>query len=170
MLNYNLVNEMNEKNHNRLVPHWTETLEEAYGKTGALGREGELWLINEIRSWGWDVMDFEDNKGRQLKGHDIAIRKPTWFKSYTVDVKNNLRNDGSFVVDTTLKGWLRNENKTSDRIWHVNTKTGWMAWYDRKEMIKYLTRSRLLSQVEVVIKVSDKLSFITRARSKNYGK
>ena len=39
----------------RLVKHWTATTEEAFGKNGKKGREGELFVKKAIESWGWSL-------------------------------------------------------------------------------------------------------------------
>lgn len=155
---------MNTLPKGRLVPHWTSTTEEAFGERGRSGREGELWLINVINSWGWDVIDYEQDRSRQMRGHDIAIRNPDWKNFYTVDVKNNMRDDGSFMVETGKDGWLRNTRHTNDRVWHVNTRTGWMAWYDRKEMINYVRQLGVLSDGLYLVTATEGRRFITRRR------
>ncbi len=119
----------------RLTPEWTQTLEEAFGSSGAWGRKGELWLLAVVKQWGYDTIDYENDIKCQLRGHDIAIRKSSWKRFYTIDVKNNIRKDKCFYVDTSVKGWLLNPKRDSDRIWHVNPVDGLMAWYDRKDMI-----------------------------------
>ena len=147
---------------NRLVNHWTETTEEAFGARGKSGREGELWLAEVIKGWGWDVIDYEGDRSRQIRGHDIAIRKPEWKNFYTVDVKSNMRDDGSFYVETGKDGWLRNPKHTNHRVWHVNTRTGWMAWYDRKDMIDFLRQQGVLSDGLYLMTPAEGKRFITR--------
>lgn len=126
----------------RLTSEWTETLEEAYGEQGAYGREGELFVMRAISSWsGYSVIDLEDNKEKQVRGHDFLIGKSTWKGKYSVDCKNNIKTDNSFDIDTSENGWLFNPKKDSDRIWHCNSRTGYMAWYGREDMqnaIKFL--------------------------------
>jgi len=127
----------------RLTPLWTENIEDAYGDTGAKGRQGELFVIKVIVSWGWEVVYYNQHKTYQLQGKDIAFRKPGWSRFYTADVKNNMWENGSFMVDTTRHGWLFDDDKISDRIWHVNTDTGRMAWYDRQYMQQYIRHYQL---------------------------
>lgn len=124
---------------------WTETTEEAFGKTPEveLGRKGELLVFNEVLSWGngWEALDHEQDQKLQVQGIDLSIKKPTWKRFYTVDVKTGksyLNEYGNIVIDLKPDGWLLNPQKTSDRIWHVNVDTGWMAWYDRNDMKKYI--------------------------------
>lgn len=148
----------------RLVPHWTATTEEAFGDNGRNGRNGEKWLIKVIKGWGWEVIDYENDRSRQLRGHDIAIRKPGWKNFYTVDVKSNMRENGSFFVETSKEGWLRNPRHTNDRVWHINPSTGWMAWYDRKEMIDYVRQLGVLSDRLYLVTPTEGRRFITRRR------
>lgn len=148
----------------RLTNKWTSTLEEAYGENGKRGREGELFVKEAILSWGWEVKDNEEDYKQQVSGQDLLIRKPTWQNFYSIDVKNNLTKFGSFAVDTNENGWLFKPIKTSHRIWHVNTETGWMAWYGREEMQVYIKENKLYNTGLVNIAVKDKLPFISRSR------
>ena len=74
----------------RLVKHWTATAEEAFGKSGKKGREGELFVKKAIESWGWSVTDNEEDYQSQVAGQDLWIQKPSWSNAYSIDVKNNL--------------------------------------------------------------------------------
>lgn len=125
----------------RLVQHWTPTLEEAYGPSGRKGREGELLLLEALAAAGFLTIDHESDFKLQKAGIDISVKKPSWARYYTVDVKtgNSYIDDyGTLKIDMCREGWLYNSTKTSDRIWHVNLNTGWSAFYDRKEMILYI--------------------------------
>ena len=125
---------MNEHISKRLTSRWTTTAEEAYGNTGKQGRSGELWLAAFLRNKNYNVEDCESSKENQLKGVDLTISGNSLFRSYTIDVKTNLQNDGTFFIETNERGWLFNPNKTSDCIWHVNPDTKNMIWYSRKKM------------------------------------
>jgi hypothetical protein len=148
----------------RLTNKWTPDLESAYGESGKKGREGELFVKEAILSWGWEVQDNESDYAQQVSGQDLLIRKPTWANFYSIDVKNNLTKFGSFAVDTNENGWLFKPTKTSHRIWHVNTETGWMAWYGRDEMKVYIKENNLYNTGLVTIAAKDKLPFISRSR------
>lgn len=148
----------------RLTPKWTDTLEEAFGASGARGREGELFLKKVIEGWGWEVIDNEEDKELQISGKDLMIKNPKWASFYSVDVKNNLDDRGSFYVDLSEKGWLFNPKKTSDRIWHVNPQTGWMCWYGRKEMQEYMKKEHGIKEELIKVTVYDKIPFITRRK------
>ena len=159
MLNYNSISEVNK----RLTELWTDSLEEAYGESGAKGREGELFVLEAVRSWGWEVKDNESDFNQQVAGQDIWIKKPTWKNFYSIDVKANLDKYGSFYVYPDQ--WL-NPKKKNHRFWHVNVETGWMAWYDRVQMQTYL--KTLTSNERIRIGIRDNIPVdITRAR---YGK
>jgi hypothetical protein len=117
----------------RLTTRWTTTAEEAFGETGRKGREGELALISTLRSWGWEVWDYEDDRDMQCRGIDVGFQNPKWARSYTGDVKANLRDDGTIPV---YNDWLFKTK--ADRIFHVNVKTGWIAYYGVSDMIIYI--------------------------------
>ena len=119
----------------RLVKHWTPTTEEAFGVRGRKGREGELFVKKAIQSWGWLVTDNESDIESQVTGCDLWIQKPTWSKAYSVDVKANLDRFGSFWIYPDE--WM-DSKKQNDRFWHVNVKTGWMAWYSRQDVQRYI--------------------------------
>ncbi|NBX49935.1 hypothetical protein EBT25_08330 [bacterium] len=149
----------------RLTSQWTETLGEAFGERGERGREAELWLFNVLaKFWKWEVIDHEGDINRQKKGHDLSIRAPHWKHFYTVDVKGNMRDDGSFFVETGKDGWLRKQGKTNDRVWHVNVRTGWMAWYDPKDMINYLRQTGRMEEGLLLINPTDCKRFISRRK------
>ena len=120
-----------------------------------------MFVAEAIRSWGWSVKDHENDHGMQISGVDLSIKKPTWHSYYTVDVKGNMRDDMSFYIETTPKGWLFNPKKNSNRVWHVNVHTGWMAWYDREKMKAYVTSLKLGSKEFTWVSKADQLSFVT---------
>lgn len=140
------------------------SLVEKFGSRGEKGLRAEEFVRETIRSWGWDVIDHNDDMNMQRKGCDLSIRKPTWYNFYTVDVKGNMNSDGSFFVETGKDGWLRNPVKCSHRIWHCNVDTGWMAWYSREDMFKYIKKIGRLSDGLVLIKPYEGKKFITRSR------
>lgn len=146
----------------RSTEEWTKTTEEAYGKTGAKGTIGERFVAEVLASWGWDVELHEEDFAKQVSGIDITFRNPKWARPYTADIKANLDEYGSFYVDTSSNGWLFKSGKTSDRIWHCNPETGWMAWYGRSEMQVYI--QLLGKQNTGLYKIAnrDKIAFIRR--------
>lgn len=151
---------------NRLTTKWTDNSEGAFGASGRKGDQGEDFLMSVFKSWGWSATCHRgiQSKSQQVRGVDITFKKPTWHNSYSCDVKANLQDNGMFYVETDSGGWLFNPNKTSDRIWHVNPKTGWMAWYDRKEMQNYVKKQNRCNTELLGISVQNKIPFITRRR------
>lgn len=148
----------------RLTKEWTNTLAEAYGEKGQKGEDGEFFVKEALMSWGWLVKHFINEQEKQLAGIDLQFKSPKWANWYTADVKNNMDDYGCFYIDTSSKGWLFSENKTSDRIWHCNNKTGWMAWYGRKEMMDYIIENSLKNTGSLKIDTNTKLKFITRKK------
>ena len=148
----------------RLTPEWTPTLEGAFGEVGKVAREAELFVKEAVESWGWEVMDNESDYADQVAGRDLLIRKPSWANFYSIDVKNNMNQFGSFFVDTNETGWLFGGKKSSDRIWHVNQQTGWMAWYGRNEMKQYVINNSLTNTNLFQVNPLMKLPFISRSR------
>ena len=138
----------------RLTPAWTETLDEAFGVTGTKGRLGEEFLCKVFKSWGWEYTLHPQDKKFQVSGIDITFRNPSWYNSYSCDVKANMDQYGSFFV---YKNWLFDPKKISDRIFHVNPDTGWLCWYGRKEMQDWFDES--LEKVKITAK--KRPSFIT---------
>lgn len=148
----------------RLTKEWTDTLVEAYGERGQKGEDGELFVKEALLSWGWLVKHYMKEYDKQLAGIDLEFKSLKWANWYTADVKNNMDDYGSFYVDTSDNGWLFSKTKKSDRIWHCNDKTGWMAWYGRQEMKDYLKKNSLVNSGSLKIEAHTKLNFITRKK------
>ena len=150
----------------RLTQEWTKTAEQAYGKTGAKGTIGEHFVANTLKSWGWEIELHEEDYDKQVSGIDITFRNPKWASSYTADIKANLDEYGNFFVDTSSEGWLFKSGKTSDRVWHCNPDTGWMAWYGRFEMQKHILSLGKQNTGLYKIANGDKIKFVTRRKGK----
>ncbi len=148
----------------RLTKEWTRTAKEAFGETGERGTIGEHFVADAIRSWGWDCTVFEESRSKQVAGIDIEFRNPDWAYSYTADVKANIDQYGSFFIETSPTGWLFKLGKNSDRIWHCNPRTGWMAWYSRESMQQYIHSIGKFDTGLHKIRVGDKINFITRRK------
>ena len=151
----------------RLTTQWTTNSEGAFGASGAKGDRGEDFLMEVFSAWNWEATCHRglDSKSEQVKGVDITFKDPKWSNSYTCDVKANIHSTyGSFYVETDDSGWLFNRNKNSDRIWHVNPDTGWMAWYGRREMQQYIVSQGRCNTGLYRIDTNCRLSFITRRR------
>jgi len=138
-----------DKPSNRLVKHWTPTTEEAFGASGKKGREGELFVKKAIESWGWLVTDNEGDYASQVAGYDLWIQKPTWANAYSIDIKTNIDRFGSFWIYPHT--WM-NPKKRNDRFWHVNLDTGWMAWYSRQDVQRYIKQNNITEPFQIHVK------------------
>lgn len=139
----------------RLTPEWTETLEEAFGASGAKGKLGELYMMEVFKKWGWEATHHESDKKMQRKGIDVTFKKPSWFNSYTGDVKNNMRPDGLFYVH---REWL--DKIQCDRVFHVNPEQGMVAWYGVEDMRQYYKTK----QKWIEIDIKNQPAFVKRAK------
>lgn len=154
----------------RITSKWTSNTIEAFGDTPSvrLGRAGEVAVLNEVKSWpGWQALDHEESYDLQLQGIDISVKKDSWSRFYTVDIKTGnsyLDKFGNIKIDVTPDGWLFSKKKTSDRIWHVNLDTGWMAWYDRNDMKKFIEEHMSNVEGELSLPVKFKAAFIYRRK------
>ncbi len=146
----------------RLTGKWMKDAEGAFGASGAKGDQGEEFLCEVFDAWGWEYEAHPSSFDHQIKGIDISFRELSSSNFKTADVKSNLGKYGSFIVETNDDGWLFNEKKTSDRLWHVNPATGWMAWYNRDDMKMYIESKGKRNTGLVTIAVKDKLAFIIR--------
>lgn len=148
----------------RRTKRWTANAEGAFGATGAKGDRGEAFMCKVFESWNWEFEHFPSSFSEQAKGVDFSFRDPSWSNSYTADIKANLNQYGEFFVETDDTGWLFNPKKVSDRIWHVNPETGWMAWYSRSDMKRYVQSKKLRNTGLLSVQVRDKLDFISRRK------
>ena len=137
---------------NRLTSAWTKTAEEAYGSTGKTGRNGEKWLAEFLKANKYEVIDHEDTYKSQVQGIDLTINRSDINRPYTVDVKSNIKDDGTFFVETSVDGWLLSPNKISDCIWHVSPAMGTMAWYSRSKMRRVLNENISSSSFQQLIR------------------
>lgn len=148
----------------RLTQKWTQTAEQAFGASGAKGDRGEQFMCEVYGSWGWEFEHHPSSFSHQVGGVDFSFRKPGWANFYTADIKSNLDQYGNFYVETDDSGWLFNPKKVSDRVWHVNPDTGWMAWYGRDEMKQFIESKGLRNTGLYKITARDKFDFITKRR------
>lgn len=150
----------------RLTTAWTERSAGAFGASGLKGDRGEIFLAAVMDKWHWfyELHVGLDSKDYQIKGVDISFRNPSWANFYTADIKCNLNDYGYFFIETDSDGWLFNRKKVSHRIWHVNPTTGWMAWYDREEMKRYIQSQGLLNTGLYKVGPKELTHLITRRR------
>lgn len=132
----------------RITNKWTDTLEGAFGNTEQIKKavQGEqLWEQFAIRTYD-EVINHSKDKNKQIQGADFSIKKDSWSRYYTVDVKSNMKY-GHFYIENTANGWLRNPKKTTDRIVHVDVSNGYICEYDRKDMIRYLDSNNIKDEL-----------------------
>ncbi len=124
------------KQANRITDKWTKTTAEAFGDTPAVrkGRAGELFIIETLRSWGWDVIDYEENREKQTKDIDIEFKDPKWARYYNASIKSNMDEYGNIFI---YSEWIYKTH--TDRIFHCNPETGWLCWYDTGAMQRYFS-------------------------------
>lgn len=121
---------------------WMETLEEAFDAHDVRVQKGkeaedlyESWATKKYQ----EVINYSKERTEQNAGVDFSFYKAGWKRPYTVDIKGNATKR-HITLDNREDGWLRNPNKTSDRICHVDVKHGWATDYRRYEMIEHLDK------------------------------
>lgn len=124
----------------RKIKHWGKNAGEAFGQTGHKGMKGERWFADYYRTKGYEVEVYESSREKQLKGIDVLLIREDG-STFSVDVKNNLKPDNSFYVETDFDGWLFNPDYTNEFVSHVNPTTGVIATYLRKRMQDYIRRN-----------------------------
>jgi hypothetical protein len=145
----------------RKIKHWGKTSGEAFGRTGYKGMKGERWFADYYRSKGLEVIVYESSREKQLVGIDVVIIKGDG-TTLSIDVKNNLKVDNSFFVETGKNGWLFNSNYENEYVSHVNPNTGAIAIYPRVSMQKYIEENYQNYSADLlrVKKEDKKLDFI----------
>lgn len=124
----------------RLTPEWKSNIEEAFGADNILvqrGKQAEAEYFNWGKKHYEIIISHEEDREKQNQGIDFTIKKAGWKEPRTVEIKSNLKKK-SFKIDNRKDGWLRNPNKVSDRIIHVDLKHGWVADYRRDKMIEFI--------------------------------
>lgn len=162
---------------NRLTTAWARSTSEAFGATGLKGREGELFLIEQLRRRGFLVIDKESDRSFQLNGIDLIVIVDVPLKGlrqYTIDVKHNQDEEGNFFIETDKSGWLFNPSCISELIIHVCVKTGWTTRYKRQKMIEYALANNLRAKArwqdklyKMTLKEVKNIPFITRRQYGN---
>ena len=115
---------------------WYATAAERHGAKAIKGRVGEDFFIEAYKALGWDVIDKEGDFKHQISGVDVVIEKGD--KKYGVDVKNNMKDDGTIVVEIQDDGWLFKPCKIAKYISHVNPTTKMIATYTRAKMQQFV--------------------------------
>lgn len=134
-----------------------KTLEEKYGRDGKKGYLGEVFFINYYQNKGYKIIHNDDDILLQSQGTDVIIENNN--KQYTIDIKNNLTDDGYIVVEISTGGWLFNSKKKSNFISHVNHITKKIVTYRRNIMKKYINHNFKHSVKEFIYLPVSELSF-----------
>jgi hypothetical protein len=107
---------------------WYKTAEERHGQTAVKGRKGEELVIKLIKSWGYRVLDLEENRQQQVQDRDIAFKKEEWSRYYYGSVKTNIWNDCIVLefkknkgFNNIVDGWFVSHNP--DRYFFVDLST-----------------------------------------------
>lgn len=122
----------------RIAPVWTKTTTEAFGDNSSTrkGIEAEIMYFEYAQSIYDDVEYFPDNYQMQIRGIDVRFMKAGWTRPYSTDVKGNMWEDGTFFIDNTEEGWLRNSRYINDRVCHICVHNGNAYEYDRVYMMR----------------------------------
>jgi hypothetical protein len=126
----------------------TLTLEQKFGKVGALGAKGEeLFYQYAIRTYD-EVYWYQNDMQQQVKGVDFKFKKLSWQFLYSADIKANMKGKfidgkyyGKFVVEANKYGWIKNSKKTSNRIIHLDVENLYYLEYSRDVMKSYLSNT-----------------------------
>jgi len=121
---------------NRQTSEWTKTSEQAFGKSGKIGDDGEIALLGKLRELGLEVDRNGEDKELQLKGWDLTLTDGN--DVFGADVKTNLFGDRIVYVDK-VKIW----NSEALLWFHYDRKTGRFMWYLVDEMRSWLKETKL---------------------------
>ncbi len=142
-----------------LIKRWDIDITSIYGDTKTNkfkhGREAELFVKQCIEQLGWTCVDCEQDRALQIAGIDLIVNG-----KYTVDVKANLNDNGTYFVEATQTGWLFDHKKTSNII-HVNVEKRQMYMYNREQMKQWIKSNRHLRGTELIpLNVKDQPPFV----------
>jgi hypothetical protein len=144
----------------RLTNKWTKTAAKAFGATGAKGDKGELFFVEAYKAKGWNVLHYNSDKVNQLKGIDVVLIDKDG-SEYTIDIKNNLKPDGTFYVEINQDGWLFNSKYENNFVSHVNLKTRTVVSYIRQAMQNYIQETYKQTNIDLVCLNANDLNFVT---------
>jgi len=146
----------------RQQKYWTVTLQEAFGNTAAVkkGLEGEAFMTRVFDHWKWEWRLNQSDKKKQLDGLDIEFRSPNWVHWYSADIKANMNQYGTFYV----YNWI--ETLKSDRVFHVNVDTGWIAYYSVDRMRRFWEVNKDRRGDRLIIRTKHRPKWVTARRIK----
>lgn len=114
-------------------------LTKKFGLAGEIGSKGEIWFYNHLINTYDSVYDYRKDMMWQMFGVDFAITRNNWSRFFLLDVKTNLKDDGTFFLELDNGknnklniGWLFTSK--SDRIVHINLNKEEFIWYDLPAM------------------------------------
>ena len=110
---------------------------------------GEAFVKEAVQSWGWQAAESDEYDISEVTGENLWIKKETWARAYSIRVVENIDQYGSFWIDP--KEWMISD-KRNHRFWHVNVDTGWMAWYSREDVQRYITSNNITKPFQVRVK------------------
>ncbi len=118
----------------------TKQLQEKFGAAGLKGGLAEEWLYEKLLKV-YKVTDCREDWGYQIDGIDFGITKDTWARTYFLDCKGNLKNNFFYLEyeKDGGPGWFWKSK--SDRIYHVDVKSGKACWYGLPEMRKIISQT-----------------------------
>lgn len=118
----------------------TRKIEDAYPTTAAAGIAGEQWLLARLRAQYAEVADYTQDWHWQRRGIDFGIRAANWHDMIYLDVKNNLRENGTFAVEIAKAadrpGWF--VSSQAHRIYHVCPSQNRYMLYDLPAMRQWV--------------------------------
>jgi len=123
----------------RITNKWTKDLKGAFGDTQQIKKaiKGEQMWERYARGKYASVINHSADRSKQTAGVDFTITGRSLPNPVTVDVKANMK-WGFFYVENNPTGWLRNSNKITDWIAHIDIHRGYVCEYSRVDMIAYL--------------------------------
>jgi hypothetical protein len=120
----------------RITSEWTDTLAEAFGNTHSIANAviaEEMYYQFAIRTYA-DVQYMPSDRSFQTRGIDLLVKQASWPRFYAVDVKANMHGI-KFWIDNRESGWLRNPQKRTDIIVHIDVDSKHALQYTRQDMI-----------------------------------
>ena len=115
-----------------------------FNKSLEIGKEGEIKVINQLKSKGFEVYDYTDYnlfKYKQQKGYDIEVKNPTTQELDRVDIKSNAKKGYIYleVKQYDNLGWFW--TSSSDLIYHYDLKQDEIYGYELKKMRNFVHKN-----------------------------
>lgn len=111
---------------------------EKFGQAGLKGSIGEKWFFKHLKETYDEVQDYREDYIWQMFGVDFGIKRKNWSRFFLLDVKTNLKDNGTFYIELDAGRWKSKIGwfftSRADRIVHVNPEKEHFIWYDLSEM------------------------------------